>query len=408
MLGVIASVVVVGVGGNIWLLVQEARGRIRTRGWNTKLLRGLSVLSAAVIVGTTFFARPWYWDVALALAAASGLYGVVSVLRTLWGSGPPAALRAFALATSAMVCGVFLLGLAGVAAVLDVASLTSATPVPSYHGGGVLRSPRLYQVFWGPEWQRSGLPAVRQAVGFQEALPGSAWARAVGSAGLGISEFVSGGCWIDPDSPASGTTVPGTGSPPFRQELAAVFGGRRTLRPCPGAPSGPAPAVLPPEAVVALWLPASVPFEIGGVAEHGSISWPGGLHRDLVVAGLPGGYAYWGLPSCAQAAACAALPSYADPSYALSHELLEAATNPFGGGWYAPGPLSWTAHYVLDNGPPALLGVGGRPAYPGEVADLCEPGATLVHGRVLVGKLDPIHPLPVTAFYRPGLGCVTP
>lgn len=407
MVAVVTLIVLVGVGGNVWLLAQEARGRIHTRGWNAKLLKGLSGLSAAVIVGTTFFARPWYWDLALALAAGAGLYGVSTLLRALRRPGRPTVARAAVLAASAVLLGVVLLGLAGVAGVLDGASLTSATPVVSYHGGGLLRSPELFQVFWGPEWEGGGLPSIRQAAEFQEALPGSAWARAVASSGLGISEFETGGCWVDPTPAARGTTVPGTGSPAFGGELAAALGGRHPLRPCPGTGSGPVPATLPADAVVALWLPASVPFEIGGVAEHGRISWPR-RRRGLVVAGLPGGYAYWGLPTCARAPACATLPFYAPPSYALSHELLEAATDPHGDGWYAPGPLSWTARYVLAHGPPALFGIGGRPVYPGEVGDLCGPGSSIVDGRILVGRLDRADPLPVAAFYAPGRGCITP
>jgi hypothetical protein len=404
---VVTAVVCLGVGGNIGLLVQEARERIRTRGWNTKLLRGLSVISATVIVGTAFVSRPWYWDLAVAGTAATCLYWVLTFLRLLWRVRPPSIVRAVGLATPAVLAGVVLLGLGGVAAVLDVASLTSAAPMLAYHGGGRLRSPELDMVFWGPEWQERDLPTVRQAVAFQLALPESRWAQGVTSGGFGVSNFESGGCWIDPTAPTAGTAVPGTGSAAFRQELAAVFGGRHGLRPCPGSRAVSAPTALSPDAVVAMWLPATVPFEIGGVAEHGSVSWPG-HPSGLVVAGLPGGYAYWGLPSCAQKAACAALPPYAPPTYALSHELLEAATNPYGEGWYAPGPLSWTARYVLANGPPALFGVYGHPSYPGEVADLCEPGSLLVRGRVLTGRLDPSEPLPVAAFYAPRRGCRTP
>ena len=408
MLAVVALVVFVGVGGNITLLVQETRGRIRTRGWNSKLLRALSGLSAAVIVGTAFVARPWYWDLALAVVAAAGFAGVTTLLRALWrAQPPPSTIRVVGLATSAVLTGVVLLGLGGVAAVLDVASLTSATPVLGYHGGGQLSSPELYMVFWGPEWGRGDPPALRDAVAFEQALPGSAWGAAVTSAGFGVSGFRDGGCWIDPTAPAAGTTVTGAGSPPFGREVAAAFGRRHDLRSCPGTQSSTVPAALPADAVVALWLPATVPFESGGVAEHGYIDWPG-HPGGLVVAGLPGGYAFWGLPKCAKKPVCAGLPGYAKPTYALSHELLEAATNPYGGGWYAPGPLSWTARYVLRNGPPSLFGITGRPSYPGEVADLCEPGAQLVHGHMLVGRLDPSRPLPVTAFYEPGHGCVTP
>lgn len=366
----VAAVAVAGIGGNIWLLVQEARGRIRTRGWNTKLLRGLSVLSAAVVVGTAVFARPWFWDLALAGVAMVALCAVLALLRALWRSQPPAADRpstlgrVVALAASAVFSGVILLGLAGVAAVLDVASLQSETPVLGYHGGGLLRSPVLYQLFWGPEWQRSNLPAVRQAAGFAQGLPGSAWAEAVSTSGLGVSGFVDGGCWIDPAAPAPGTTVPGTGAAAFRGELTDAFGRHHDLRPCPGTPPGPPPTTFPDDAVVALWLPARVPFDIGGVAEHGAVGWPG-HKRGLVVAGLPGGYAYRGTPACGRVPACASLPGYAAPTYALSHELLEAATNPYGDGWFAPGPISWTARYVLAKGPPALFGANGRPAYPG-------------------------------------------
>ena len=404
MLAVVAVIIFLGVGGNIWLLVQEARGRIRTRGWNTRLLRVLAASSAAVVLGTTCFARPWYWDLLIAAVAIAGLVGVFRCLRALWHPPNPGLGRAITLSASAVLLGVALLGLAGVAGVLDGAALSSTAPVVSYHGGGVLRSPVLYQLFWGSQWGHRPSPALDQALTFEDRLAGSAWSDTVAGSGFGISGLRAGQCWIDPAGPPRGTIVAGTSSGPLHDELAAVFGGRHPVRSCAGGPDHP-PAALPEDAVVAVWLPPQAVFQISGVAEHGWTPWPG-RPGGLVVAGLPGAYAYWGLPGCVDRGLCGAIPAYASPSYALSHELLEAATNPYGGGWFAPAPLSWTASYVLSNGPPSLLGLGTRPSYPGEVADLCQPGAVAPGQHLVFGRLDPGTGIPVASFFRPGTGCV--
>jgi hypothetical protein len=403
-LAVIAFIVVLGVGGNIWLLAQEARGRIRTRGWNARLLHGLSVLSAAVVLGTAIFARPWYWDLVLALVTWAALVWTIRLLRVLRRPPAPSLGRAVGASTGAVGLGVILLGLAGVAAVLDAAALSSPVPVLAYHGGGILPAPVVYQIFWGSEWH-AGAPSLRQAQAFEEGLHGSQWARAVAASGFGVKNFSSGGCWIDPSQPSPRTVVSGTASGPFPDELQAVFSHAHNVEPCSESNPLPVPTILPVDAIVALWLPPDVSFRISGVAAHGATSWPG-LGHLLVVAGLPGGYAYWGLPSCRSEQSCAAIPSYAAPTYALSHEILEAATNPYGGGWYAPGPLSWTARYVLANGPPSLLGFGGPPPYPGEVADLCAASSLAPGQHLLVGRLDRTDPLPVAAFFRPGVGCI--
>jgi hypothetical protein len=405
LLVVVGSVIVAGIGGNVWLLAQEARAHRLPR-WNAVVLHVVAILSALVVYATAVVARPWYWDVVLVAVAAAALVGTLMLLRSLWSTPRPAMVRAVVLSSLAMALGLVLLVEAGVAAVLDAAALSSTAPVLSDHRGGVISNPVLYQVFWGSQWARPGLPAVDDAIDFQAGLPRSAWARAVTSSGFGVSGFTSGGCFIDPTDPVQPTTVTGTAAGPFDDELVAVFSGRHALRPCPGTRAPAPPPSLPADAVVALWLPPAVSFHISGVAAHGTASWPG-RPRGLVVAGLPGGYAYWGLPSCNTKAACAALPGYAAPSYALSHEVLEASTNPYGSGWFAAAPLSWSAQYVLANGPPSLLGLRPHPVYPGEVADLCEPGSLAPGQHLQVGQLDPTVPIPVAAFYRPGTGCTT-
>ncbi len=160
-------------------------------------------------------------------------------------------------------------------------------------------------------------------------------------------------------------------SGPFPAELHRVFGGGARLVPCPGYSSATAPPTLPADAVVALWLDPGVAYDLGGVSAHGVVPWPG-RPDGLVVAGLTGGFASWGGPPCARSAACRSVPGYATPTYALSHELVEATTNPFGHGWFADVPLRWSARYFLSHGPTSLL--GAAPAFQGEVADLCEPG----------------------------------
>jgi hypothetical protein len=96
----------------------------------------------------------------------------------------------------------------------------------------------------------------------------------------------------------------------------------------------------------------------------------------------------------------------ATPSYALSHELVETVTNPYGRGWFADVPVQWSARYFLDHGPTSLL--GRAPVFQGEVADLCEPGQPDAAGAsvgALVAARGP-QPLTVADFYRPGTGCV--
>jgi len=398
------AVALVGGGGNVWLLAQEARGRIHTRGWNTRVLRWLAAVSLLVVLATVAVARPWYWDAALVLVAGASFAGVLALLRALWQVRAPSRLRVSVLAGAAVVLGVVLLSLAGVAGVLDVAGASSSDPVLGYHGGSIVRAPELVDVFWGPGWSAQS-PTVRQVVAFGDAVAGSSWATAVTSSGLGITAITNGGCFIDPTplaDPARRLTDLSANA--VANELAAVFDGGHVLSSCTvGGP--PAPATLPADAVVALWMPPSAHSDFGGLAAHGAVPWPGRPHG-VPVAGLPGEYAHWGLPGCVEDPGCRRLPDYATPSYALSHEALEAITDPYDSGWFASAPLSFTAHYVLTHGPPALFGVGGRPSYPGEVADLCEPGSVAPGQRLLIGRLTGTDGLTVAAFYRPRVGCV--
>lgn len=402
-LAVVAALAVAGVGGNVWLLAQEARAHRLPR-WNATVLYCLSVLCALVVYATAVVARPWYWDIVLVAVAAASLVGTLKLLRRLWRSPRPATLRAILLSSAAMALGVVLLVEAGVAGVLDAAALSSTAPELADHGGGVLSSPVIYQVFWGSEWTHPGLPTVDAAVDFEAALPHATWARAVERSGFGVTGFGAGGCWIDPSDPRPGTAVTSTRAGAFRDELTAVFTSQHRVLACSSdMPKGP-PSALPADAVVVLWLAPGVAFHISGVAAHGTTAWSG-RNRGMIVAGLPGGYAYWDLPSCGEHESCRAIPPYAAPTYALSHEVLEAVTNPYGSGWFAAAPLSWSADYVLSNGPTTLLGFGQRPVYPGEVADLCEPGSLAPGQRLQIGQLDRTVPLPVAAFYRPGSGC---
>lgn len=405
-LAVVAAVAFAGIGGNVWLLAQESRGRGRggrSRRVNTRVLKWLAILATSVVLATCVVARPWYWDVAVGSVAVGALAGVLWSLRALWRRPHPARRRSVALAAAAVLAGVALLVLAGVAAVLDIAAVSASEPQPIYHGGAVLARPVLYQLFWGAIWDRSPTrPAVAQAVAFDRELGHSAWAASLVSSGFGISSVTSGGCWIDPSPPAH-PGVPATNmqAGPLPVEIRVAFSGRRRLTPCPGSASGSTPPVLPADALVALWLPPDVPYRLGGVAAHGAVAWPG-RREGLAATGLPGAYAEWGLPSCARHPDCRDLPSYAPPTYALSHEVVETITDPFGGGWFADAPLGWTARYVLAHGPPSLFGV--PPVYPGEVSDLCQPGEPGARGRVLVGRLDPGGP-PVSPFFRRGRGC---
>ncbi len=402
----LAIVAVLGIGGNVWLLAQETRGRSRTGRWNMRVLRWLSAACAAIVVATVVFARPWYWDVALALLACLALLGVWRVLGWLRRRPDISLGRALLASAAAMGLGVVLFVLGGVAAVLAGAALSSPTPLVTYHGGIVITHPVLDQVFWGAQWTSPDLPAVRQAVDFQDAVGRSGWARAVASAGYGVVGFTPGGCWVDSAPGPSPLTVTTTRKGPFSAEIRAVFSGAHSVSPCPGTAGSTPVGSLSADSVVVLWLPPTARFEIGGVAAHGTSPWPG-LSAGVVVAGLPGAYAFWGMPSCSVHPTCRRIPAYAPPSYALSHEVLEAATNPYGGGWYANAPLSWTAHYVLANGPQTLLGFGNRPSYPGEVADLCEPGERPAVGRPPVGRITTATgaTIRVAPFYLPNGQC---
>jgi hypothetical protein len=405
LLAVLALLVLMGLGGNVWLLAQEARGRARTGRWNTRILRWLSFACTVVVLGTAVFARPWYWDLVLVAVAVAALAGTQQLLHLLSGAEAPSPRRALLLASGAMGLGLVLLAQAGVAAVLDGAALSSGDPVVAYHGGELLQSPVVYQLFWGTDWTRPGVPAVSAAIDFDAGLERSAWARSVVASGFGVQRFTAGGCWVDPSDPRPGTRLD-SASALVRHELTAVLGGEHQLLACSASGARRPPATLPADAIVALWLPAQTTLEISGVAAHGAVTLPGQSGRvELIL--LPGGYAAWSLPSCGHDPACEALPSYAAPSYTLSHEVLEAATNPRGGGWFAAAPLSWTARYVLSNGPATLVGVGAHPSYPGELADLCEPGSVVPGQPLLQGLLDQTDPLPVAAFFRPGKGCVT-
>lgn len=401
-LGAVALLAVVSAGGTVWLLVRDERGRSRAS--SARLLRRLTAVSALVVIVTVAFLRPWYWDVVIAVVVAATFLVVRIMLGSLEHRTSPASWGAIALAMVSVILGSALVTLGGTAAVVDGAALVGGPAVPVAHDHQVLAHPVLYQVFWGPAWDAHGAtPALVQAADFERALPTSQWASSVVGAGFGVGSLSSGGCWIDPRAPGTSAPASSTASGPFPDELRRVFGGHAHLVPCPGFTAVTVPRALPPDAVVALWVAPGVAYELGGVSAHSSVPWPG--HPDgLATAGLTGGFASWGRPSSTRSAACRSVPDFASPTYALSHEFIEATTNPFGHGWFADVPLRWAARYVLSHGPTSLLGTA--PTFEGEVADLCEPGQPAAPKREPVATLGPRH-VPVADFYRPGRGCVS-
>jgi hypothetical protein len=166
-------------------------------------------------------------------------------------------------------------------------------------------------------------------------------------------------------------------------------------------PATAVPRTLPPDAVVALWLGPDEVYGLGGVSAHGSVPWPG-RPNGLAAAGLTGGFASWGLASCATSASCRGVPADVTPAYALSHEVVEAVTNPYGHGWYADTPVQWSARYFLSHGPTSLL--GDAPQFEGEIADLCEPGQPDARPNHRSAP-SPVRGLDLAPFYRPGVGC---
>jgi hypothetical protein len=400
-LGGIALLAVVSAGGTVWLLVRDERGRSRLS--SARALRRVTALCALIVLVTVLFLRPWYWDLVIAVAVIAAFMGVHVMVRTLEYRTDRASWGAIAVAMISVVLASALVALGGTAAVIDGAALVGGKAVPVKHDRQVLAHPVLYQLFWGPAWDGHGLtPALALAASFQRALPTSQWASAVVGSGFGVGSISSGGCWIDPSRPTSASPATSTSLGPFPDEVHRVFAGHVHVEPCPGFSTTEVPKTLPDDAVVVLWLDPGVSYELGGVSVHSSIPWPG-RPDGLATAGLTGGFAAWGRPSCATSPACQSVPSFASPTYALSHEFVEAITNPFGHGWYADVPLRWAARYVLSHGPTSLL--SATPAFEGEVADLCEPGQpdALVHQPT--ATLGPHH-VPVADFYRPGTGCV--
>jgi hypothetical protein len=400
LLGVVAFVAAGAAGVLVWLLGRDGPGRATS----ARLLRRLTALSTLIVLGTVAFVRPWYWDLVIAAVAISAFGAMRVMLRDLEGRTSPAGGRAIALAAAALVVASGLVTLGGTAAAIDGAALVGGKAVPVAHDGQVLARPVLYQVFWGRAWARPRpTPALAQAAAFERALPTSQWASTVVGARFGVGSVHSGGCWIDPSPPASSAPASSTATGPFPQELHRVFDGTAHLEPCPGFTATRAPRTLPPDAVVALWLDPGVPYQLGGVSAHSSVPWPG-RPDGLVTAALTGGFARWGGSSCAGSPACAAVPGFASPTYALSHEFVEALTNPSGHGWFADVPLRFAARAILQHGPTSLLSTA--PAFEGEVADLCEPGQPGAPEREPSVTLGPLHAL-VADFYVPGRGCIS-
>jgi hypothetical protein len=401
-LGAVALLAVVIAGGTVWLLVRDERGLRRSE--RAAALRRLATASVALVLVTVIFWRPWYWDLAIAVLAAAAYLGIRAMLRVLERRASPATGGAIAAALASVVIGSVLVTMGGTAAVLDGAAVVGGTSVPVPHQGRVLTHAVLYQVFWGPAWDGPGTAAaLAQAVAFEHALPTSRWAAAVVDAGFGIRSLRAGGCWIDPGPPRPSGPASSMLSGPFPDELYRVFEGHPRLVPCPGLPPSAVPGTLPPDALVAVWLDPAVAYGLGGVSAHGSVPWPG-RPDGLATAGLTGGFASWGSPACTHSPACRSVPPFASPTDALSHEMVETVTNPYGRGWFADVPLRYSARYFLSHGPTSLLGTA--PDFPGEVADLCEPSQPAPSNRAGPGA-GGTRPVALAPFYRPGTGCVS-
>ena len=370
-------------GGAVWLLVRDERATRRAH--RARALRRLTEVSAAVTLVTAVFLRPWYWDLAIATVAVAATLAVHRTIAHLEDRPSPASGRAVVAAMATVVLGSALVTLAGTSAVLDGAALAGGRPIPQPHGDQVLTQAVLYQLFWGKTWEAPDAPpALAQAVSFQRSLDSSTWGGAVVDAGFGVRSLSSGGCWIDPDAVPAPTAASSTTSGPFPTELRRALTGQHRLVPCPGMPATAVPRTLPPDAVVALWLDPDVTYGLGGVSAHGSVPWPGRPHG-LAAAGLTGGFASWGLPSCATDAACRGVPAGVTPAYALSHEVVEAVTNPYGQGWFADAPVQWAARYFLSHGPTSLLGSGA--AVPGRGRRSVRAGAARRPSEPRVGAI---------------------
>jgi hypothetical protein len=398
-IGAGAALATLASAGNVVLLVQEARGRLSRPRLNTRVLRYLAVVCTLIVMGTVIFVRPWYWALGLGVLAIAALVGVLAGLRLLWSNASAPLRRKIAPATAAVLLGGLLITLGGTSGVIDGAALSGSHAAPSWHGGRVLSHPVLYQVFWGASWSRTPTPpVVIEAVAFDSALAGSPWADSIVHSGFGVSSIAAGGCWIDPTPHARSLVASSTASGPFRAEVVAVVDHRHLLKPCPGSATTAFPAALPSDAVLAVWLPPQVTDDLGGISAHGAVTVQPSRPA-LVVAAFTGSYAFWGGPACFSGSRCP--PD--TPSYALSHELVESMTNPYGDSWYANTPISWSAQYVLAHGP--LSVIHRHPSFQGEVADLCEAGQPDAAGHAPVGLLTPAG-LVVAPYYRPGVGCV--
>ena len=392
---------VVIAGGAVWLMVRAEiprRRALRARG-----LRRLATVCGAVVLVTAAFLRPWYWDVAVVALALAGAASVGAMTDRLEHRPTPASSGAIVTAMATVVVGSVVVTLAGTAAVLDGAAVAGGRPVPVPHDGQVLAQPVLYQLFWGRSWSRpEPPPALTAAVAFQRAVATTAWTTALVDGGLGVRSVSSGGCWIDPAAPPPGAAITTTATGPFPAELRRALTGKHPLLPCPGLAADDVPQTLPPDALVVVWLGPDQAYGLGGVSAHGALTWsqrPNGL----AVAAITGGFASWGERACVTNTACRGLPAGVTPDYALSHEVVEAATNPYGHGWYADPPVQWSARYFLSHGPTSLL--GSAPQFQGEVADLCEPGQP--DAAAQPRPTSSVRQLGLAPFYRPGVGCPT-
>jgi len=395
-----AVAAVLAAGGSVWLLVRDGHGRRQVR--RARRLRRMAGVSALIVMGTLGALRPWYWDLGIAAAVTVGFFAVSALLHLLLRR-PPAGMAATAAALGAVLLASGLVATGGTAVALDAASLAGGAAVPVDHGGPVLERAVVYQLFWGTTWTSSPpSPALAAARSFQSGLASSTWASKVVGGGFGVRSIVSGGCFVDATPAPRGSRATSIVAGVFPQEVRAVFTHHRPAAACPGTSPAAAPPVLPRDALVVVWLDPDTVYALGGVSVHGAVPWPGRRHG-LAVAGLSDGYASWGLSSCSIRPSCRTLPTDRPPTYALSHEVVEGITNPYGRGWYADTPLPWSARYVLDHGPTALL--HPLPPFPGEVSDLCETGPLVeVAARGIDGRVA--GDVVVAPFSRPNGRCV--
>ena len=367
----VALLAVVSAGGAVWLLVRDET-RPEPGLQRPGAVRRLTVVSALVVLVTVAFLRPWYWDLAIARRRRRRLLAwSTSCWRRSQHRTSPASGGAIAVAMGRWSSASGLVTLGGTAAVIDGAALVGGKPVPVPHDGQVLGHPVLYQVFWGPAWDRQRR---HPGAGAGRRVPARRCPLAVGvgwsTPGSGCGSFSSGGCWIDPDTPRRGPgcqhlvgPVPRRAPPGLRP--AAPRSGRaraspplRSRGPCRRCGGG---AVARSR--------RGVRAGRGVGPQRGAVAGPA---RRAGRGRLDGRFApgvdlvRLRMPRAVRFPAVSPRPTRCHTSSSRRPPIPSgtAGTRTF--------PCAWAARYFLSHGPTSLLGTA--PAFQGEVADLCEPG----------------------------------